>query len=131
MSKKPYLVLTILTLLNLINYIDRYVVPSVQDQIRSDFLLSHTQIGFLASAFTIIYLAASPVMGWLGDKFSRKRLILGAALIWSIATFFSGLAANYTELLICRLLVGVGEAAYVSITPAIIGAYFSKEKRGS
>src|SRR5450631_2666256 len=83
--------LAILTLINLFNYLDRYVVASLFESLKASTLaLSDRELGSLMSAFLIIYTLAAPVFGALGDRRSRPRLIALGVACWSIATAMSG-----------------------------------------
>ncbi len=75
--------LVLLTALNFVNYIDRYILPGVQEQIKQEFLLDDRQIGSLTFWFMIAYMFTSPITGFLGDRFPRKPMIVIAALFWS------------------------------------------------
>jgi MFS family permease len=123
--------LSVLTLINLFNYLDRYVVSGIIPDLKAPPLgLSDTQIGFLTTAFMLVYMVAAPVFGALGDRFSRTRPIAIGVFLWSIATIVSGFAGNYAHLLGARAIVGIGEAAYVSIAPALLADSFSRAQRG-
>jgi MFS family permease len=122
--------LVVLTLLNLVNYLDRYVVPAVQEDIRRDLHVNDEQLGLLTTGFVVVYMVASPVFGWLGDRGSRTRLIGFGVAVWSFATASSGLAATFWLLLAARMAVGIGEAAYGTIAPAVLSDSFPREIRG-
>src|ERR1700709_346899 len=81
--------LVLLTALNFVNYIDRYILPGVQEQIKVEFHLSDEHIGTLPFWFMIAYTLTSPITGWLGDRFPRKPMIVVAALFWSGVNFFT------------------------------------------
>jgi MFS family permease len=122
--------LSLLTLLNFVNYIDRSILSAVLGSIRAEFGLSHTAGGFIATAFLTAYFITSPIFGRLGDRLSRTRLMALGVGVWSIATAGAGLARNYVQLLLSRAVVGVGEAAYASISPALISDYYPASRRG-
>lgn len=125
------LALSVLTLINLVNYIDRYVVSGIVPDLKAAPLgLSDSQIGFLTTAFMLVYMITAPVFGALGDRGSRTRPIAIGVFLWSIATILSGFAANYAHLLAGRALVGIGEAAYVAISPALLSDCFPRSQRG-
>jgi MFS family permease len=128
---RPYLELALLTGLNLFNYLDRYVVASVAPPIKADLQLSDGEIGWLTSAFMIGYFAASPVFGYLGDRWPRKGLIVFGVTFWSAGTILSGLAHDYWTLLLCRILVGLGEASYAVLAPTWISDLFAAERRNN
>src|SRR2546426_3594350 len=105
--------LIVLTLINLFNYLDRFVVPSLLESIKkSELHPSDTQLFSLVPAFTVVYMLAAPVFGPLGDRRARPPLIALGVLIWSVATALGGFARSYATLFLARATVGVGEAAY-------------------
>lgn len=149
-----YYALSVLTLLNFLNYIDRQVLPAVAPAIQRDLGLTDTEIGAMEAALLLSFTVLAPVFGWLGDRYSRARLMACAAVIWSIATglaawvdrwpilppalkinlpFFGVLALSSVALGLCavRTLVGVGESSYSTITPTLIADYFPKQKRAT
>ena len=123
--------LVVLTLINLFNYLDRWIVAALAESMKhSELRLSDAQLGSLMTGFLIVYMLAAPLFGWLGDKRSRTRLLGLGVGIWSIATALAGLARNYVGLFAARAAVGIGEAAYGTISPALLADYFPREKRG-
>ncbi len=125
------LALSVLTLINLLNYLDRYIVSGIVPDLKAAPLsLSDHQIGMLTTAFMLVYMIAAPVFGSLGDRGSRTRPIAIGVLIWSVATVLSGFAQTYGHLLAARAILGIGEAAYVSIAPALLSDAFPREQRG-
>lgn len=126
----PRLTLALLTGLNVLNYIDRNVLLGVQPLVRDEFHSSYAQIGLLTSAFFFTYVFAAPVVGWLGDRYSRKTLIVTGVAVWSGFTLLTWLVHDYTQLLIRHAIVGIGEASYATIAPSLIADLFPLEKRG-
>ncbi len=122
--------LTVLTFINLFNYIDRQVLSALVEPVKADLGLTDVQMGFIASAFIIVYALTSPVFGALGDKRRRPPLIALGVAIWSVATGLGGFARGFWTLFLARSAVGVGEAAYGTIAPALLADYFPLEKRG-
>ncbi len=127
---RPWVVLAFLTGVNLLNYIDRQILYAVFPPIQTELGLSDTQLGLLASAFMWVYLSTAPIFGLLADRWSRPRLMALGVGIWSVATAFSGLARNHAQLLFGRAVVGVGEASYGSIAPAMLSDAFAPARRG-
>ena len=111
--------LNVMTLLNFVNYIDRYVPPAVGPPVKETLHLSDAQFGFLGSAFLFAYMLLSPLFGRLGDKGSRTRLMALGVGIWSVATAGAGPARNFMQMLAARSVIGVGEAAYAAISPTL------------
>ena len=123
--------LAVLAGINLLNYLDRYVVSAVLPELkRAPLGLNDLQLGTLMSGFLIVYMVAAPVFGRLGDRGSRTRPIAIGVFLWSLATGLSGLARNYLELLGARAAVGIGEAAYGTITPSLLADHFPLRTRG-
>ncbi len=125
------LALAILAGINLLNYLDRYVVSAVLPDLKqSPLRLTDAQLGSLMSGFIIVYMLAAPLFGRLGDRGSRPRPIAVGVFLWSLATGVSGLARSYLQLLGARALVGIGEAAYGTIAPSLLADFFAKRTRG-
>ena len=82
------------------------------------------------TGFVLVYMLTSPIFGTLGDRRGRPRLLALGVGIWSAATALGGLARNFAGLFAARATVGVGEAAYGTIAPALLADYFPREKRG-
>jgi MFS transporter, Spinster family, sphingosine-1-phosphate transporter len=126
----PRLLLAVLTGLNILNYIDRNVLFAVQSDVKKEFLVSDAKIGLLTSAFFFTYMFAAPLIGWMGDRFSRKNIVVFGIVIWSGFTFLTWFVHDYTQLLIRHAIVGIGEASYATIAPTLIADSFPPLKRG-
>jgi MFS family permease len=127
----PTALLIVLTGLNLLNYLDRYVLSAILTPLKEDLQLTDGELGRVSTAFMLGYFLISPLFGYLGDRISRKWLIAGGVFIWSLGTVLSGFATGLGTLLIYRLLVGFGEASYGAISPALISDSFSPAKRNN
>lgn len=113
-------ILTLLTALNFINYIDRAIVSAVLAPMTAELGLTNFQAGLLNSAFLIGYFVTAPLFGSRADKGSRKGMIALGVAVWSLATVASGFAPEFVTLLIARIVVGVGEASFAALAPTII-----------
>jgi MFS family permease len=122
--------LVVLTFINLFNYLDRWVLSAVLESVKRAMHFSDTQLGVLATGFIIVYMLTSPVFGALGDTRKRPPLIAIGVAVWSVATALAGFAQGFASLFAARTLVGVGEAAYATIAPALLADHFPLEKRG-
>src|SRR5947209_2050516 len=126
----PRLLLAVLTGLNILNYIDRNMLFAVQSDVKNEFHVSDAKIGLLTSAFFFTYMFAAPLIGWLGDRYPRKNLIVIGIFIWSGFTFFTWFVHDYSQLLFRHAVVGIGEASYATIAPTLIADSFPPLKRG-
>jgi MFS transporter, Spinster family, sphingosine-1-phosphate transporter len=122
--------LAILTVINFLNYIDRYVVAAVFEPMKREMGFSDAQLGWILGAFMLTYSVTSPFFGRLGDLFTRKYLIAAGVAVWSLATAGAGLARSFWQMFVPRSLVGIGEASYATISPGIIADYYPEERRG-
>ena len=121
--------LVLLTALNFVNYIDRYILPGVQEQIKQEFFLSDKQIGSLTFWFMIAYMGTSPITGWLGDRFPRNTMIVIAALFWSGINFFTASVHSYDSLNMNHAALGVGEASFGIFAPAVLSDFYPEDQR--
>ena len=126
----PRFLLAVLTGLNILNYIDRNVLFAVQSDIKKEFLVSDYQIGVLTSSFFFTYMFAAPLVGWMGDRFPRKNIVVFGIVVWSGFTFLTWLVHDYNQLLFRHAIVGIGEASYATIAPTLIADSFPPLKRG-
>lgn len=126
----PRTALGILTGLNLLNYVDRYVPFAVLPAIIAALHLTDAQAGSLQTLFILSYAIVSPAAGWLGDRRPRFRLAAVGVLVWSVATFASGLAPTFAALIVARAITGVGEASYTVVTPSLLSDFYPPERRG-
>ena len=127
---RAHYVLIVCTLLYIINYMDRQVFSVILQPMKIDLGLTDAQCG-LASTVLIFGMAFfSFPIAYLIDRWSRRKAIALMAVLWSIATFVTGLAKNFTGVLIPRFFVGLGEAGFVPGGTAMISASYPKERRG-
>ena len=128
-STRPAATLSVLTGLNALNYLDRFLLSPLLPLIIAGLRLSDGQAGSLQSAFILVYALVCPVAGWLGDRTSRLRIAALGVALWSIATFASGLASTFGWLLLARAMVGIGEATYTVVTPSLLSDHYPPSRR--
>ena len=121
--------LVLLTALNFVNYIDRYILPGVQEQVKGEFHLSDAQIGSLTLWFMVAYMLTSPITGFLGDRFPRKPMIVVAALFWSGMNLFTASVHSYSSLNLRHAALGVGEASFGIFAPALLSDFYEPDQR--
>jgi MFS family permease len=129
--------LALLLGINLFNYIDRQILSATLPKIKRDATIflqddewADAKLGLLTTAFMVSYMCLSPLFGRLGDTMSRWVLIGIAVILWSLATGGTGLATGYFILFFTRCLVGVGEAAYGPVAPAMLSDLYPVDHRG-
>lgn len=124
--------LAVLTALNFLNMIDRYILFAVLPLIRVEpgFQASDAAYGFVTTAFFICYMVAAPIFAYFADRGPRRPLIIAGALIWSVATLLTAVTWDFWALFIRHAIVGVGEASFVTIAPGYIADLFAENKRG-
>jgi len=121
--------LLLLIALNLLNYIDRYILPGEVSLIQREFHSTDQQMGWLTTALFFFYMFAAPATGWLGDRFPRKPLIIAGAVLWSVATLGTAWVHDYWTLFIRHALVGVGEATFGIFAPAVLADFYPEKDR--
>lgn len=121
--------LVVLTLMNLLNYIDRWVPSAVKELFKKDLALSDAETAWPLTAFVVVYMLASPLFGALAEKYSRRVLIALGVGIWSLATAAAAFSNGFTSFLLARAAVGVGEAAYATLAPSVLADFFPPERR--
>jgi len=176
--------LALLIALNLLNYIDRYILPGEVSLIKAEFHSTDQQMGALTTALFFVYMFVAPLTGWFSDRFNRKQLIvlgadlcglsalalhgdwvlffcLGAlsilglvaymrfapmagglpspssrkpiiifgAVLWSLATLATVWVHDYQTLYIRHALVGIGEATFGILAPAVLADFYPDRER--
>jgi MFS transporter, Spinster family, sphingosine-1-phosphate transporter len=135
-DRSPRVAVGLLLAINLMNYVDRQVLAAVEVKIGEEFAqagrpISDAKMGLLSTAFLLSYMFCSPLFGRWADKMSRWVIVAVGVFVWSLASGASGLAETYVALLITRMFVGIGEAAYGPTAPTIIADLYPVERRGS
>ncbi|MEE8116149.1 MAG: MFS transporter [Gemmatimonadales bacterium] len=119
----------LLALINIVNYLDRNVIFVLFEPIKRDLGLTDTQLGWLGAAFVIVFSLAAIPLGILSDLKSRRAVIAGGVMVWSVFTALGGLTRNFFQLFVCRSMVGVGEAAYSPAAQSLIADFFPSKGR--
>ena len=88
-------------------------------------------MGLLQTAFVVCYMLFAPVFGYLGDRYTRKWLLVVGVGFWCISSLVGSFMTNFWAFLFFRALVGIGEASYSTVAPAIISDLFAKDVRSS
>ncbi len=126
-----WLVVALLMSAMIFSFIDRFALSLLVNPIKDDLGVSDAQLGLLHGvAFGLFYAGMGLPLGWLADRWSRKGTIMVGVGVWSAATAACGLAGNYTQLLLARILVGAGEAGLAPASYGIVHDRFPKRSLG-
>jgi MFS family permease len=123
-------VLFLLCAMYFITYVDRVNVSTAASQFGAELHLSHTQVGFVFSAFAYPYLVFQIIGGWVGDRFGPRRTLTVCAIIWAGATIMTGLAGGFVSLIVARLLLGLGEGATFPTATRAMSNWMPADQRG-
>jgi MFS transporter, Spinster family, sphingosine-1-phosphate transporter len=126
-----WLLLGLLTTLNVLNFVVRQLIPSLAPLLIADLGLTRAQVGGLIGfAFVIVYSAAGLVLGVVADRWPRRRLVAGGLTIWSAMTMASGAARSYAALAVPRVFCGLGQSALTPAALAMLGDVFPSGRLG-
>ncbi len=121
--------LGLLAFINLLNYLDRNVIFALFEPIKHDLGLTDTQLGWLGSAYILVFSVAALPFGVISDLRSRCAVMAGGVAVWSLFTFLGGLVRSYWQLFTCRAAVGIGEAAFGPAASSLVADYFPGKGR--
>ncbi len=120
-----------LTLLNILNFVDRTLITSLGPLLIADLGLSRTELGLLAGfGFVVFYTLVGVLLGVAADRWPRLRLVAGGLALWSAMTAVSGLAKSFIHLAIPRVFVGIGEATLTPAALSMLGDVFPRRRLG-
>lgn len=124
--------LGVLTLVYLVNFVDRQILSILANDIKADLGLDDAQLGFLyGTAFAIFYALFGIPLGRLADSWNRTRLLALGLTLWSAMTALSGLARSFAGLAVARVGVGVGEATASPCAYSLISDLFPRHRRAT
>jgi predicted MFS family arabinose efflux permease len=121
--------LVILFAINILNFYDRQVLSTLTEPVRKEFHLSDTQIGWMTTAFTLVYAVIGVPLGRLADRWNRKKLLASGVTVWSALTASTAVAGTYGFLLFSRLGVAVGEAVCAPVATSWLADLYPSNKR--
>ncbi len=121
--------LALLAFINLLNYLDRNIIFALFEPIKRELLLNDAQLGWLGSAYILVFSVAALPFGVIGDLKSRKMVIAAGTALFSAFTSLGGLVRGFTDLFITRAAVGIGEAAYAPASTSMVADYFPGKHR--
>jgi len=121
-SRQAWMVVALLVPVALLNYLDRQMLASMKFSVMRDIpdIALEANWGTILATFKWVYAGLSPIGGYLADRYSRRHVIAGSLLVWSIVTWLTGHVTSYDELLATRALMGISEAFYIPAALALI-----------
>ena len=129
-SSGARITLAMLCFVYVLNFLDRQLISILAKPIQDGLKISDGQLGLLTGFyFALFYCFIAIPIGWLADRTSRVRVLAIACALWSGATAACGMVGNYGQLVVARMMVGVGEAGGVPPSYAIISDSFPRERR--
>jgi MFS family permease len=115
--------------MNFVNFVDRYILPGVQELVKKEFSLSDERVGALTFWFFVTYMCAAPLTGWLGDHFPRKPLIILSALLMSAMNLFTATVHSYLALNLRHAALGIAEASFSIYAPSLLADFYEPDQR--
>ncbi|RCN46630.1 protein spinster protein [Ancylostoma caninum] len=130
-ERKDYISVTILFIVNLLNFVDRYTVAGILTQVQDYYNIDDSMAGLIQTVFLAFFMIGSPLCGYLGDRFNRKLIIIAGVITWLAAVVASSFvpAHLFWLFLVFRGLVGIGEASYSNVCPSMISDMFTGAAR--
>lgn len=129
-SASARITLGMLAFVYVLNFLDRQLISILAKPIQDGLGITDGQLGLLTGFyFALFYCFIAIPIGWLADRTSRVKVLSAACAIWSAATAACGMAGTYGQLVVARMMVGVGEAGGVPPSYAIISDTFPRERR--
>ncbi|HEY0315767.1 MAG TPA: MFS transporter [Sphingomonas sp.] len=123
-------VLFIMMLAYTINIADRYVMSTVLEEIRLELHLTDSGVAFLTGvSLALFYVGMGFPLAWIADRYSRRNLLVVSIAVWSLMTTLCGVARNYTQLLLARVGVGIGEAGGSPASTSLVCDFFPAARR--
>lgn len=121
--QNPWLIVGLLFVVGALNYLDRTMIATMRTSIVESIPMTDAQFGLLTSMFLWVYGLLSPFAGFMADRFSRSKVIIGSLFVWSLVTWLTSHATTYNQLLATRALMGISEAFYIPAALALILDY--------
>src|SRR5579864_3126231 len=128
-SRYPMYVFSVMFGISFLNYLDRNVLTGAAAVVGRELGFGNDGIGYIASAFLVVYTLSTVPLGIWADRAKRKDVVAVCVAIWSLATAFTALANSFITLFLSRMVLGIGEAGYFPAGTALMSDYFSRTRR--
>jgi MFS family permease len=120
---RAWLTVGLLCVVACLNYLDRVMLTTMRESVKEAIPMTEAQFGLLTSVFLWVYALLSPFAGFIADRFSRSKVIIGSLFVWSFVTWLTSHTTTFPQLLATRALMGVSEACYIPAALALIADY--------
>ncbi len=124
-----WIAVVVFVLSSTLNFLDRSILASVAPLVKQEFRINDKGYGVLISAFSLGYALSSPFTGYLLDRFGLNRVTRLLVLFWSVVSMITGLTRNFSQLLLCRISLGIGESGGIPAVAKMGGMYLPSEER--
>ena len=121
--------MALLALGNLLSYLDRNIIFALFEPIKRELAVTDQQLGWLGSAYAIVFSLGALLAGVLSDLWSRRAVLAGGLALWSAFTALGGAITSYLQLFTTRAVVGVGQSSYLPASQALLADYFPGRSR--
>jgi len=129
LPNRAWLMVGLLWMAGCLNYLDRLILVTMRTSIKEAIPMTDAQFGLLTTIFLVAYGLMSPLGGFVADKFNRSRVIIFSLFAWSAATWLTGHATSFGELLLYRFLLGISQACYFPAAGALLMDYHRNSTR--
>lgn len=130
-TRQQIVVLSLLLAASVCSYVDRYILPLLQETIKIELKLSDSALGIATGpAFAMFYAISSLPVARLAERFDRRKLLSATVAFWSMMTAVTGMANSWLVLVLCRFGVGAGEGGGVPTSHSLLSDYFPRNQRG-
>ncbi len=128
-TARAIVLLACMWIANLLNYCDRQAVFSMFPSLKTELQMSDEQLGLTGAFFLWVYALSCPIAGIVGDRVSKRLLVVASLILWSIVTIATGLVRNGSELLGLRAAMGVSESLFLPTAIALTASVFPTQLR--
>jgi predicted MFS family arabinose efflux permease len=128
-TRRAWILVAFMWVAYFLNYSDRQVVFSIFPVLKSELQFTDTQLGLTGSIFLWVYALCSPVTGQIGDRYSKRFLVVLSLVLWSLVTALTGLANSASTLLFLRALIGISESLFMPAALALTVSAHSPQTR--
>ncbi|MES2734700.1 MAG: MFS transporter [Verrucomicrobiota bacterium] len=123
LPSRAWLIVGLLCVVATLNYLDRVMLTTMRESVKAEIPMTDAQFGLLTSVFLWVYGILSPFAGFLADRVSRTRVIIGSLFLWSLTTWLTSLCVTFEQLVWTRAIMGMSEACYLPAGLALIADY--------